>query len=256
MELWTLSHAKSLIPAVLIFAAMTVVLYLQLRNKDIRLRMIPLQVIAVLIVALEILKQINSARGGSYDLYSIPLHFCSLFIFTTPAMAFYRGKYENAVRNVGTVVAGAITLLFLIYPNLIYPASAVDSFFDSFGSFHTVVFHSLVVLACFLIFALRLYGEAEKSEWGVHMIFIAIYSVIAGVMAQVLKTNYANMYHCNVPPIEELRVSLQGILGYWPTQILWVLTITVGQLLFVSLIYLICRLVRYLVSKASKPAEA
>ena len=75
-------------------------------------------------------------------------------------------------------------------------------------------------------------------------------------MAQVLKTNYANMYHCNVPPIEELRVSLQGILGYGPTQILWVLTITVGQLLFVSLIYLICRLVRYLVSKAGKPAEA
>ena len=255
MVLWTEAHARTLLPTLAVLIAVTVALYFLLRNRPLEVRMIPLQMIGVVIVVLEILKQINAARGGEYDLYAIPLHFCSLFILTTPAMAFYRGKYENAVRNVGTVVAGAITLLFLIYPDLIYPASAATGYFDSFGAFHTVTFHCLVVLACFLIFALRLYGNSEKREWGVLMGFIAAHSVVAGVMSQVLKTNFANMYKCNVPPIEAVRVSLQGILGYWPTQVIWVLAVSLGQLLFASLIYLIVRFVRYLIVRFSKPCN-
>ena len=50
-----------------------VVLRLLLIKKDMKIRMIPLQVIAVILLLLEVGKQAVSFSRG-YDLYHIPLH--------------------------------------------------------------------------------------------------------------------------------------------------------------------------------------
>ena len=94
-------------------------------------RMIPLQIIAVLMILLEIGKQLTSFSQG-YDLYHIPLHFCSLVLFMVPIMAFYNGKHTQIIRTITAALCSSVTLLVLIYPVLIYSADNIRGFFHSF----------------------------------------------------------------------------------------------------------------------------
>ena len=220
MELWTKEHALTLPFAVIVFAVITFLLYRLIGNKERHIRIIPLQVIAVLLLLLELGKQILSFEDG-YDLYHLPFHFCSLFIFILPAAAFYHGKYQNTVCGIAAAFCGAVTFLMLIYPNIIYPPYDVQQFFDSYFSFHTVVFHNLVILAFFCIVALQIHTPT-KGEQKAIVLFVIGFCIVAATMSQLLKTNYANMYTCNVPVLETVRLSLQGTLGYWPAQILYV----------------------------------
>ena len=71
-------------------------------------------------------------------------------------------------------------------------------------------------------------------------------------MAQILKTNYANYYSCNIPPLEAVRVSLQGVLGYVPTQILYILIVSALNIGFVYGSYWFFRLVRRLLEGKAK----
>ena len=83
MELWSPAHIRTLLPSIGVMLILCVLFRLWLGKKPRRIRMIPLQVIAVALVVLEIFKQTISASKG-YDLYHIPLHFCSLFLFAIP----------------------------------------------------------------------------------------------------------------------------------------------------------------------------
>ena len=96
MQLWTPEHAKTLLPALAAMLAIAFVLRLTIGKKSLRIRMIPFQILACILFLIEIGKQVYSFRHG-YDLYHIPLHFCSLFIFALPIMAFYRGKHKEKV---------------------------------------------------------------------------------------------------------------------------------------------------------------
>ena len=76
-------------------------------------------------------------------------------------------------------------------------------------------------------------------------IFMMVFSIVAAVMSQLLKTNYTNMYQCNIPVFEEIRLSVQPVLGYWITQGLYVSILTCLHILFVLMCYglikLVCR---------------
>ena len=107
MELWTRQHAVTLLPSLAVMLLLAVGLKLWLGKKSFRVRMIPIQIIAVLLVLLEIGKQALSLKQG-YDLYCLPFHFCSLFIFMLPLMAFYRGKYQQQVFAVTSVLCASV----------------------------------------------------------------------------------------------------------------------------------------------------
>ena len=241
MELWTPAHLKTLLPSIGVMLILCVVLRLWLGKKPRRIRMIPLQVIAVMLLMLEIGKQTISFTRG-YDLYHIPLHFCSLFLFSIPLMAFYRGKQSSAVSTVTTVLCGSATLLMTVYPALIYSAGNVEEYVSEFMSFHTVTFHTLVYFAFLLILSLQLYGEFGRREQKVTLVAITVYSVVAAVAAQLLKTNFTNMYHCNVPPVENLRQTLIASWGYAPAQLLYVGVLTAGHILFLWGLFVLCKL--------------
>ena len=246
MELWTPQHIRTLLPALAVMLLIGLGLRLALGGRSLKIRMIPIQVIAMILVLLEIGKQAVSFSRG-YDLYHIPLHFCSLFIFVMPVMAFYRGKHQDHVFGVTSALCGSVFLLMLIYPNLIYGPWNVEGFFKDYLDFHTVAFHNLVMLAFVLIVALNLHTPGAKGENKAVIFFILGFCVVSATMAQILKTNYANFYQCNVPPLEEVRLSLAGIIGVVPTQILYVLILTVLNVLFVLGVYrLYCLLARVL----------
>ena len=251
MELWSAEHIRTLLPALAVMVLIAAVLRLTLGKKSLKIRMIPFQILAALIVLLEIGKQVLSLQRG-YDLYHLPFHFCSLFLFTLPAMAFYKGKHRQIVSAITSAVCGSLFLLMLIYPALIYSAGNINEFFTNYFSFHTVAFHNIVMLAFLLIIALDLHTPAPKGEPKAALFFTIGFCVISAAMAQLLQTNYANYYSCNVAPAEAIRISLQGVLGYTLTQIIYVAILSLLNIGFVQLSYWTYRLLRLLVTLPSR----
>lgn len=242
MELWSPEHVKTLPPAVAVMIVIAVILRITIGKKDLKIRMIPFQIVATILFVLEIGKQVFSFRGG-YDLYHLPFHFCSLFIFMMPLMAFYKGKHKTAVTAITSSICMATTFLTLVYPCLIYGAGDITNFFGSYFSFHTVVFHNLVILGLILIVALDLHTPQPKEAKAI-ILFTVCFCVVSATMAQLLQTNFNNFYSCNIPPLETLRLSLQGTLGYGATQGLYILIVTVLDILFVFGSYWLYRLIR------------
>jgi len=248
MTLWTPTHIRTLLPAIIVMLLIAVVLRLALGKKSIRIRRIPFQILACLLVALEIGKQVLSLIKG-YDLYHLPFHFCSLLIFLPFIMAFYRGKYEKTVGCITTAVASATTILTVIYPDLIYSAQNVQEFTSNYFSFHTVAFHNLVILLFMLIPALDLHDPAPKGETRKVQLFILCYCAVAASMAHLLKTNFNNFYTCNIAPLETVRQSVEASLGSAVAAIFYVLIVTVLDVLFVTGAYWFYRLLRRLLAK-------
>ena len=249
MVLWEPEQIKTLLPSMVVMVLLTVGLNLLLGKKSLKIRMIPLQVIAVLLLILEVGKQAVSFSRG-YDLYHIPLHFCSLFLLFLPLMAFYRGKHQGEVFAATTSMCIAMFLLMAVYPALIYSGQNVLLFFKDYLSFHTVAFHNLVMFATMVIFGLKLYQPIEQKK---DMVFISgcmvEFSVLAATFSQLLKTNYANFYQCNVPPLENIRLTLQGVLGYGVSQAIYVAVLLVMHILFLMLCYWIYRGLRRLTTR-------
>lgn len=236
MELWSQAHIRTLLPAFAVMLVVALILRKLLCDKDWKIRMIPLQVVGVIVILLEIGKQFISLVKG-YDLYHLLFHFCSLVVIMIPVMAFYRGNHQRKVNAITAALLTSVVLLMAIYPALIYSAENIEYYFTDFFSFHTVTFHNLVVFAFLLVIALELYTPAPKGESKAVFVFILCFCVISATMAQLLKTNFNNFYSCNVPPLEEVRLSMQGVLGYGPTQALYILIVTVLNILFVQMCY-------------------
>ena len=248
MGLWTVQHAVTLIPAIGVMVILGVLARKFLAGKEESIRLLPLKVIAILLLVLEVGKQIVSAQGG-YNLYSLPFHYCSIYLFAVPVMAFYGGEHKKTVREITFALTGALFLIMLIYPSLIYSADNIRQYFSDYMSFHTVTFHNLVMLVLVLEISLNI--PEATTKWAIKplTVFLLIFCAISASMAQLLKTNYANFYSCNVPPLEAVRVSMQAVLGYGLTQFLYVLAVTAVTILFTFLFYGICRLARRLVAE-------
>ncbi|MBQ9780216.1 MAG: YwaF family protein [Clostridia bacterium] len=256
MELWTSEHIKTLLPEIGVMIVLAVILRLWLGKKDLSVRMIPLQIVACLLLLLEIGKQTVSLVKG-YNLYHLPFHFCSLLLLALPVMAFYRGKHRQVVYGVVSALCASVFLLMAIYPNLIYPAGDVQNFFNGYFHFHTVVFHNLAMFSFMLIVALDPQGTVNtKREVKALSVFVAGFGVVAATMAHLLKTNYANMYTCNIPVLEELRKTVGEAIGTVPTQILYVTIVCVLQIGFTLMAYWFYRLVKYLLNGTRKEHDA
>ena len=247
MELWTQTHAMSILPALAVMLVLSLLLRKLLIHKEWKVRIIPVQIITVLLLALEVGKQVISFRDG-YDLYHIPLHVCSLFLYIMPVLCLYRGKHCHSVRAIGAAYCTAVFALIMIYPCLIYSADNVRNFFKNYMDFHTVAFHNLVMLLFMLMLALNLHGNEKGYGKSVSM-FTVGYCVVAASMAHLLKTNYANFYRCNIPPLEDLRLKITDVLGAVPTQLCYALIVSVLNVGFVLGCYQLYRLVNKLNAK-------
>jgi len=247
MQLWTYEHAIAILPAAAAMVLIAFVLHITIGKKDIRIRMIPFHVLSFFIVLLEIGKQAVSLHRG-YDLYHLPFHFCSLFIFVLPFMSLYKGRHTQAVRGITAALCAAVFLMMMLYPNLIFSAGDVHNFTKDYLSFHTVAFHDTVIFALILIVALRLHEPQKTGEPRSVAVFTLLFCVVSATMAQLLKTNFNNFYSCNIGPLEGLRLAIQESLGYGATQVLYVLIVTVLDILFVQMSYWFYRGARHLVT--------
>ena len=248
MELWTREHAQTVLPALVLMCLLSWVLHCWLKEKPCKIRMIPIQIIACLILLLEIGKQGVSLWRG-YDLYHLPFHFCSLFIFMLPIMAFYKGKHWEKIYAITAALCMSVLMLMLIYPNLIYSAGNIREYFTDYMSFHTVTFHNLVMLAAILIPALQIHTPAPKGEVKAVLWFIVGFCAVSATMAQLLKTNYANYYVCNIPVLETVRLAVEQAAGAVLAKALYILIVSLLNLGFVYGCYWMYRLLRRTISK-------
>ncbi len=240
MGLWTPEHVRTLLPALGVMLLLGVLAAKWLGQKDEKIRLIPIQVLACLLVVLEIGKQAVSLYHG-YDLYHLPFHICSQFIFLLPVLAFYRGKYRAQMQAVTGAFCASVFLLMLIYPNLIYSDGNIREFFSDYLSFHTVAFHNIVMFSFVLIAALQLHKPKIGDQKAV-IAFTVVFCVVSSSMAQLLRTNFANFYSCNIPVFEDLRMQMREVIGAVPTQILYVLIVSALTIGFVLMSYWFCRL--------------
>ena len=211
--------------ALAIIILITVLLWIFLRKKDLKYRMIPLIVITSIMLALELTKQIYNAANGTYDWYVVPLHFCSLFLYFYPFMVFCKGKVKNFGMTMSLVTSVWMFVLFYFNPSPIIGASPTH-LFETFSNFHTFVHHHLVVLFLLVSLSLNVYNIDKWSLLHV-VIGISVYALIAVPAAHLTGTNYCNLLTSNIPFMESLRQSA-GQIVY--TIVMWLIGVGGGLL--------------------------
>lgn len=234
MGLWTWAHFCQIIPTFLGLLVITVILARTLGKKEESVRYIPLKIIAIALLVLEIMKQVNSVMSGEYDLYALPFHYCSLFLYLFPLHAFYHGKHRHIVDTATLTCLSSVTLAMIVIPSIIYTDTDIINFFNTFPEFHTVVFHNLVVLYFMLTIALELYKIDTKHDIKVMTVFLSAYVAVATVLAYALKVNFHNLYRCNVQFIEDIHVAVVEAIG------------VIGIILYVLILFALTILVAYL----------
>ena len=116
---WTYLHFITLVPTIILMIIASFLLRKFLINKALKIRMIPFQIFAILLIAGEIIKQYLSIKYG-YNLFHLPFHVCSMFVFFIPLMAFYKGKYSNTINSITTTLCVLLFLCMIVMPKQIY----------------------------------------------------------------------------------------------------------------------------------------
>ncbi len=255
MGLWTKEHFFLIIPSFIVFIVFGVILGKLLKNKSEKIKYIPLQIITLILLALEFMKQGYNIRDNGYDLYALPFHYCSLFLYLLPFHSFYKGKYKKFTDAVSLSCLASLFLFMLVMPDVVFSAGNIKGFSQSFSSFHTVVFHLIVCLYFVLTLSLKLYDFDVKKDLKATAIFLAIYVVIATIMSFSLKVNFHNLYKCNLGMVEDIRLALMEVIGIFG-HILYVVVLFFLTILFAFAAYFATKGVLKLISKISNKKKA
>ena len=104
-------------------------------------------------------------------------------------------------------------------------------------------------IAFVLILALDLHTPVPTGEQKTVILFTVCFCAVSATMAQVLKTNFNNFYTCNIAPLETVRQMVQTAVGAVPAQALYIVIVTVLDILFVWGSYWLYRLLQKSLTK-------
>jgi len=120
---------------------------------------------------------------------------------------------------------------------LIYGAWNITGYFENYLDFHTVTFHNIVIFAFILIAALGLAEPAHQGGVKAVALFTVGFCVVSASMAHILQTNFNNFYVCNIAPLEAVRQAVENSLGSLVAALMYVVIVTVLDILVVQLGY-------------------
>ena len=253
MGLWTKEHFYLIIPSFIVFIIFAILLGKLFKNKSEKVKYIPLQIISVTIIVLEVLKQIFSVTENGYDLYSLPFHYCSLFLYLLPLHSFYKGKYKKTADAISISCLASLFLFMLVMPNIVFTAERITNCFDAFLNFHTVVFHLLVCLYFLLTLSFKLYEFDVKKDLKATAIFLAVYVIFATIMSFSLKVNFHNLYRCNLQMVEDIRLAMMDAIGIFG-HIIYVFVLFILTIFFAFAAYFATKGILGLIKKINKKA--
>lgn len=179
------------------------------KNKDEKIKFIPLQIISITMVVLEIIKQILSFENGKYKTWSTPLHFCSMFMFIFVLASFSKGTLKKFGLALSNAFSAIFFALFYVSPSGII-GNACDNIFANFFTFHTFIYHHLIILFFLIMIISKLYIPQIK-DFSYVSIGLTTYIAIALPMAHILNVNFCTILYSNIPIMENIRLSLGQI---------------------------------------------
>lgn len=178
------------------------------RNKSEKIKRLPLFIITIIILVLEVAKQIYNICIG-YNLWAIPLHFCSLFMFFYSFSNFGKGKLKRFGDIMTVCCTFLVILLFYINPSNIIGESC-ENVFANFSSFHTFTYHHLLFLYYFIFLGSNLILAKFSDLWYI-LIGIVSYAIVAVTFAYSLNVNFCSILHNSVNFLEAIRGSAGAV---------------------------------------------
>ena len=179
-------------------------------------------------------KQLYNAFNGSYSTWIIPLHFCSMFVFLIPLAEFFNGKIRDMSQALAFTCSFMFVALFYFQPSGVL-GNATSNVFGSFNSFHTFVYHHLIILYFGLTISLNLYKPKMKHTLYV-FIGLTIYFIVGVSFAFILNTNYCNFLYSVIDIVESLRLHFGQVL-YLIGMYIFGIILSCGFMLIINLIY-------------------
>ncbi len=254
MGLWTKEHFFLIIPSFIVFIIFGVILRKLLKSKSEKVKYLPLQVITLVLLALEFMKQGYNIDADGYNLYALPFHYCSLFLFLLPFHSFYKGKYKKITDAISISILASLFLFMLVMPNVVFGAHNIVDCFKDFGNFHTVIFHLLVCLYFVLTLSLKLYSFDVSQDLKTTTIFLAIYVIFATILSFTLEVNFHNLYRCNLQMVEDIRLAMMNAIGIFG-HIIYVIALFILTILFAYGAYFATKGTVELIDKLGKKTE-
>lgn len=238
MFYWTKEEKIVLPIALLVIAIISAITCFLTRKQSETIKKIPLMIISITMLVLEIIKQSLSIRDG-YSYWSIPLHFCSLFMYFFTIASFFKGKVGEFGKVMSIVCATYFIVLFYCNPSTVIGNSSADVF-SSFGSFHTWTYHHLIILFLFILIGSKIY-KPKKIDYFYATLGISIYAIVAIPMAHILNVNFCNLLSSNIPFMETLRLNLG--------QVFYTFTMIIVGIGGVNIVVLIANTIQYIINK-------
>ena len=199
--MWTLNDIIILPITFLIMLGIVLVTKFLLKNRSDKIKRIPFIIITSVFLILEVIKQIIWIwePGGNYNLFWIPLHICSIFIYATPLALFTKqnSKVSNTFWALSLIGALMVTVGLYIVPEVIM--SACNTIFTpqaNFLTYQTFIYHNLIVMFLMFWIALNPFQPSKKDLIKASVIFSAFMAFCA-VMAHALQTDF--MRYLNFP---------------------------------------------------------
>ncbi len=187
-----------------IMAVYVLTVFLIFRKKDEKHRRIPLIIPTVLLLILEIIKQVRNV-AVDFDTYSLPFHYCSLFAFFFPLAELAPRRIADFFRPIAFATSFTVSLFFYFSPVGVIGSSS-SYLTTAFLPFHSFVYHHLVIVYAAVSILLRCYTP-KRDDWKGVLTVMSAYCCIALPLSHILNTNYCNFLTSVIPPMEKLRLA-------------------------------------------------
>ena len=117
-------------------------------------------------------------------------------------------------------------------PDVIYKSTRILTFFTDYFSFHTVVFHNLVIFAFFIVIALDLHRPSgDKKEVAFIVFSGTVFVAAAASAAHLLNVNFANFLFSTVDFVYDLTEELKLSVGETGITVIYTASLAVLNIL-------------------------
>ncbi len=178
-------------------------IYFPLKNKSANAKRISLIAIIVIMLILEVVKQIVALQNpAGFDFFSLPLHISSIPLLTFSLAVFFKpnSKISQLGYALSLCIGVCISVALYLTPNLIIGWGNEGIFYHGFDTvflnWHNVIYHNLVVIFTILLFMFKLYRPNIKHFYYSTGILCLI-NIIISLIANFSNVNFAKLLTTN-----------------------------------------------------------